>query len=72
MAEEKLCTLMIRDMVSVKNITEGLLLNGYRSEVAPVPKEYPRTGIAYFTLTICCAESFLEIQEREISEDWDI
>ena len=60
MAEEKLCTLMIRDMVSVKNITEGLLLNGYRSEAAPVPKEYPRTGIAYFTLTIYRAESFEE------------
>lgn len=60
MGEEKLCTLIIRDMVSVKNITEGLLLNGYRSEIAPVPKEYPRTGIAYFTLTIYCAESFEE------------
>ena len=58
MAKEKLCTLMIRDIVSVKNITEGLILNGYRSEVAPVPKEYPRTGIEYFTLTIYRAESF--------------
>lgn len=60
MDKEKLCTLTIRDIVSVKNITEGLILNGYRSEVAPVQKEYQRTGIAYFTLTIYCAESFEE------------
>ena len=60
MDKEKLCTLTIRDIVSVKNITEGLILNGYRSEVAHVQKEYPRTGIAYFTLTIYCAESFEE------------
>ena len=58
MSKEKLCTLMIRDIVSAKNITEGLILNGYSSEVAPVPKEYPRTGIEYFTLTIYRAESF--------------
>ena len=60
MDKEKLCTLMIRDITSVKNITEGLILNGYHSEAAPVPKEYPRTGIAYFTLTIYRAESFEE------------
>lgn len=60
MSKEKLCTLMIKDIASAKNITEGLILNGYSSEVAPVPKEYPRTGIEYFTLTIYCAESFEE------------
>ena len=57
MAKEKLCTLMIRDILSVKNITEGLILNGYRSEVASVPKQYPEIGIAYFTLTIYYANS---------------
>ena len=57
MSKEKLCTLIIRDMASAKNITEGLILNGYSSEVAPVQKEYPRTGIKYFTLTIYCDES---------------
>ena len=57
MSKEKLCTLIIRDMASVKNITEGLILNGYCSEVAPVLKGYPWTGIAYFTLTIYCDES---------------
>ena len=60
MAKEKLCTLMIEDMASVKSITEGLILNGYRSEVASVPKQYPETGIAYFALTIYCDESFKE------------
>ena len=60
MSKEKLCTLIIKDMASVKNITEGLILNGYSSEVAPVQKEYPRTGIDYFTLTIYRAESFEE------------
>ena len=39
MAKEKLCTLIIKDMASVKNITEGLILNGYSSEVAPVQIE---------------------------------
>ena len=60
MAKEKLCTLIIKDMVSAKNITEGLILNGYCSEVAPVQKEYPRTGIEHFTLTIYRAESLEE------------
>ena len=60
MAKEKLCTLIIKDMASAKNIIEGLILNGYNSEVAPVPKEYPRTGIEYFTLTIYRTESFEE------------
>ena len=59
-SKEKLCTLIINDMASTKNITEGLILNGYSSEVTPVPKEYPRTGIDYFTLTIYRAESFEE------------
>lgn len=27
MSKEKLCTLIIRDMASAKNITEGLILN---------------------------------------------
>ena len=60
MDKEKLCTLMLIDMASVKNITEGLILNGYRSEVEPVQNEYPRTGIAHFSLTIYRAESFEE------------
>ena len=60
MSKEKLCTLIIRDMASAKNITEGLILNGYSSEVTPVQKEYPRTGIAHFTLTIYRAESLEE------------
>ena len=58
MAKEKLCTLLIKDMASAKNITEGLILNGYSSEVTPVQKEYPRIGIEHFTLTIYCDESF--------------
>ena len=57
MSKEKLCTLIIKDMVSAKNITEGLILNGYISEITPVQKEYPRTGIEHFTLTIYCDES---------------
>ena len=60
MAKEKLCTLIIKDMASAKNITEGLILNGYSSEVSPVLKGYPWTGIAYFTLTIYRAESLEE------------
>ena len=60
MAKEKLCTLIIKDMASLKNITEGLILNGYCSEITPVQKEYPRTGIEHFTLTIYRAESFEE------------
>lgn len=60
MSKEKLCTLMIKDMASAKNITEGLILNGYSSEVTPVPMEYPWTGIKHFTLTIYRAESFEE------------
>ena len=42
MSKEKLCTLIIRDMASAKNITEGLILNGYSSEITPIPKEYQR------------------------------
>ena len=60
MSKEKLCTLIIKDMASAKNITEGLILNGYSSEVTPVQKEYPRTGIKHFTLTIYRDESFEE------------
>ena len=60
MYKEKLCTLIIRDMASAKNITEGLILNGYISEITPVLKEYPRTGIAHFALTIYRAESLEE------------
>ena len=60
MDKEKLCTLIIKDMASAKNITEGLILNGYSSEITPVPKEYPRTGIDYFTLTIYRDESLEE------------
>ena len=60
MAKEKLCTLIVRDMASAKNITEGLILNGYSSEVAPVQIEYPYTGIEHFALTIYRAESFEE------------
>ena len=36
MAKEKLCTLIIKDMASAKNITKGSIWNGYSSEVAPV------------------------------------
>ena len=60
MAKEKLCTLIIRDMASAKNITEGLILNGYSSEVTPVQKEFPYIGIEYFTLTIYRNESLEE------------
>ena len=60
MAKEKLCTLIIKDMASAKNITEGLILNGYSSEITPVPMEYPIIGIAHFTLTIYRAESLEE------------
>ena len=47
-------------MASAKNITEGLILNGYSSEIAPVQKEYPYTGIKHFALTIYRAESLEE------------
>ena len=60
MPKEKLCTLIIRDMASAKNITEGLILNGYSSEITLVQKEYPRIGIDHFALTIYRAESFEE------------
>ena len=60
MAKEKLCTLIIKDMVSAKNITEGLILNGYSSEVTPVQMTYPYAGIKHFALTIDRAESFEE------------
>ena len=60
MSKEKLCTLIIRDMASAKNITEGLILNGYSSEVAPVPMGHPITGIAHFALTIYRTESLEE------------
>ena len=52
----KLCTLMLGDMASVKSISEGLLLNGYISEVASIPKQYPESGVTYFTLTIRTAD----------------
>ena len=60
MSKEKLCTLIIKDMASAKNITEGLILNGYSSEITPVLKEYPRTGIEHFALTIYYSEPFKE------------
>ena len=60
MSKEKLCTLIIKDMASAKNITEGLILNGYSSEVTPVQMTYPCTGIKHFTLTIYRDESFEE------------
>ena len=60
MAKEKLCTLIIKDMASVKNITEGLILNGYISEITPVKMTYPYTGIKHFTLTIYRDESLEE------------
>ena len=59
-AKEKLCTLIIKDMASAKNITEGLILNGYSSEVTPVQMTYPYTGIKHFTLTIYRDESLEE------------
>ena len=63
--KEKLCTLIIKDIASAKNITEGLILNGYISEVtpvpvAPVPMGHPITGIKHFTLTIYRDESLEE------------
>ena len=60
MAKEKLCTLIIKDMTSAKNITEGLILNEYSSEVTPVQMTYPYTGIKHFTLTIYRDESLEE------------
>ena len=60
MSKEKLCTLIIKDMASAKNITEGLILNEYSSEVAPVQMTYPYTGIKHFTLTIYRDESLEE------------
>ena len=60
MSKEKLCTLIIKDIASAKNITEGLILNGYSSEVTPVQKEFPYIGIEYFTLTIYRDESLEE------------
>ena len=60
MSKEKLCTLIINDMASAKSITEGLILNGYSSEVTPVQKEFPYIGIKHFALTIYRAESFEE------------
>ena len=60
MAKEKLCTLIIKGMASAKNITEGLILSGYSSEITPVQMKYPYTGIEHFVLTIYRSESLEE------------
>ena len=60
MSKEKLCTLIIKDIASAKNITEGLILNGHSSEVTPVQMKYQYTGIKHFTLTIYRDESLEE------------
>lgn len=49
----KICELKIRDMESVKSITQALLLNGYSAKSHAKFKEYPRKAeIDYFLVEI--------------------
>ena len=49
----KICELKIRDMESVKSITQALLLNGYSVKTHAKFKEFPReTEIDYFFVEI--------------------
>ena len=49
----KICELKIRDMESVKSITQALLLNGYSAKSHAKFKEYPReTTVDYFLVEI--------------------
>ena len=49
----KICELKIRDMESVKSITQALLLNGYSAKSHDKFKEYPReTTVDYFLVEI--------------------
>lgn len=48
----KICELKIRDMESIKSITQALLLNGYSAKSHTKFKEFPRTTIDYFLVEI--------------------
>lgn len=49
----KICELKIEDMVSVKSITQALLLNGYSVKAQTKFKEFPREiDIDYFIVEI--------------------
>lgn len=49
----KICELKIKDMESVKSITQALLLNGYSAKSHAKFKEFPRvTAIDYFLVEI--------------------
>lgn len=48
----KICELKIRDMESVKSITQALLLNGYSAKSITKFKEFPRETIDYFLVEI--------------------
>ena len=49
----KICELKIRDMESVKSITQALLLNGYSAKSHTKFKEFPRaTTVDYFLVEI--------------------
>ena len=49
----KICELKIRDIESVKSITQALLLNGYSSKSHAKFKEFPReTTVDYFLVEI--------------------
>ena len=48
----KICELKIKDMESVKLITQALLLNGYSAKSITKFKEFPRETIYYFLVEI--------------------
>lgn len=49
----KICELKIRDMESVKSITQALLLNGYSAKSHAKFREYPREAtVDYFLVEI--------------------
>ena len=49
----KICELKIRDIESVKPITQALLLNGYSAKSRTKFKEFPReTTVDYFLVEI--------------------
>ena len=49
----KVCTLTIRDMASVQEITRALILNGYMVQSVAVHKEYPREqSIDFFKIAV--------------------
>lgn len=50
--EMKICELKIKDMATVNSITQALLLNDYEVQSTIIYKEFPKTGIECFMITI--------------------